>query len=130
VIAVRAGLKIVVASQPVDFRKGINSLAALVSQALNANPYCGDVFIFRSKRMDRLKLLAWDGTGMVLMTKWLEESRFIWPPIRDGAVHLSATQLAMLVDGLDWTRAPPNVVKQPTGVCKKWPVLLAIQANV
>jgi transposase len=78
-------LKIVVASQPVDFRKGINSLAALVSQALNANPYCGDVFIFRSKRMDRLKLLAWDGTGMVLMTKWLEESRFIWPPIRDGA---------------------------------------------
>ena len=80
-IVVRAGLKIVVASQPVDLRKGINSLAALVSQALNANPYCGDVFIFRSKRMDRLKLLAWDGTGMVLMTKWLEESRFIWPPI-------------------------------------------------
>jgi transposase len=100
----------------VDFRKGINSLAALVSQALNANPYCGDVFIFRSKRMDRLKLLAWDGTGMVMMTKWLEESRFIWPPIRDGAVHLSATQMAMLVDGLDWTRAPPNIVKQPTGV--------------
>jgi len=66
--------------------------------------------------MDRLKLLAWDGTGMVLMTKWLEESRFIWPPIRDGAVHLSATQMAMLVDGLDWTRASPNVVKQPTGV--------------
>jgi transposase len=53
---------------------------------------------------------------MVLMTKWLEESRFIWPPIRDGAVHLSATQMAMLVDGLDWTRAPPKVVKQPTGV--------------
>jgi transposase len=116
VIVARAGLKIVVASQPVDFRKGINSLAALVSQALNANPYCGDVFIFRSKRMDRLKLLAWDGTGMVLMTKWLEEGRFIWPPIRDGAVHLSATQLAMLLDGLDWTRAAPNVVKQPTGV--------------
>ena len=115
-IVVRAGLKIVVAAQPVDFRKGINSLAALVSQALNTNPYCGDVFIFRSKRMDRLKLLAWDGTGMVLMTKWLEESRFIWPPIRDGAVHLSATQMAMLVDGLDWTRAPPNVVKQPTGI--------------
>ena len=115
-IVIRAGLKIVVASQPVDFRKGINSLAALVSQALNANPYCGDVFIFRSKRMDRLKLLAWDGTGMVMMTKWLEESRFIWPPIRDGAVHLSATQLAMLVEGLDWTRTPPNIVKQPTGV--------------
>jgi transposase len=105
VIVVRAGLKIVVASQPVDFREGINSLAALVSQALNANPYCGDVFIFRSKRMDRLKLLAWDGTGMVLMTKWLEESRFIWPPIRDGAVHLSATIKSILQHGKLCTRA-------------------------
>jgi transposase len=50
-----------------------------VSEALRANPYCGDVFVFRSKRMDRVKLLAWDGSGMVLVTQWLHQGRFTLP---------------------------------------------------
>jgi transposase len=104
------------ATQPVDFRKSVHTLSALVSEALRANPYCGDVFIFRSKRLDRVKLLAWDGSGMVLVTKWLEEGRFTWPPISDGVVTLTATQLSMLIDGLDWTRVTPKVVKRPAGV--------------
>lgn len=112
-IAFGADLKIWVAAQPVDFRKSIHTLSALVSEALKANPYCGDVFVFRSKRADRVKLLAWDGSGMVLVTKWLEQGRFTWPPIRDGVVYLTATQLAMLIDGLDWTRVAPKAVKQP-----------------
>ena len=62
-IALRADLKVVLATQPVDFRKSVHTLSALVSEALHANPYCGDVFVFRSKRMDRVKLLAWDGSG-------------------------------------------------------------------
>ena len=65
-IALRPELKVVVAAQPVDFRKSLHTLSALVSEALRANPYCGDVFVFRSKRSDRVKLLAWDGSGMVL----------------------------------------------------------------
>jgi len=97
VIALRSDLKVVLAAQPVDFRKSVHTLSALVSEALRANPYC-DVFVFRSKRADRVKLLAWDGSGMVLVTKWLHQRRFTWPPIRDGVVHLSATQLAMLLD--------------------------------
>src|SRR5579864_7268285 len=101
------------AAQPVDFRKSVHTLAALLSEARLANPYCGDVFIFRSKRADRVKLLAWDGSGMVLVTKWLEQGRFTWPPIRDGAVHLSSTQLSILLDGLDWTHLSPKPVKQP-----------------
>jgi transposase len=112
-IALRADLKVLVAAQPVDFRKSIHTLSALVAEALRANPYCGDVFVFRSKRSDRVKLLAWDGSGMVLVTKWLEQGRFTWPAIRDGVVHLSATQLSMLLDGLDWTRVRPKAVKQP-----------------
>jgi transposase len=116
VIALRPDLKVVVAAQPVDFRKSVHTLSALVSEALRANPYCGDVFVFRSKRMDRVKLLAWDGSGMVLVTKWLEQGRFTWPPIRDGVVHLSPTQLAMLIDGLDWTRVAPQPVRRPTTV--------------
>lgn len=112
-ISLRADLKVVLATHPVDFRKSVHTLSALVSEALRANPYCGDVFVFRSKRMDRVKLLAWDGSGMVLVTKWLQEGRFTWPPIRDGVVYLSATQLAMLLDGLEWTRVSPKPVKQP-----------------
>ena len=69
-------LNAVLAAQPVDFRKSLHTLSALVSEALRANPYCGDVFVFRSKRMDRVKLLAWDGSGMVLVTKWLHQGRF------------------------------------------------------
>ena len=109
-------VKVVLAAQPVDFRKSLHTLSALVSEALRANPYCGDVFVFRSKRADRVKLLAWDGSGMVLVTKWLHQGRFTWPPIRDGVVHLSATQLAMLLDGLEWTRVSPKPVQQPTVV--------------
>ena len=97
-IALRPDLKVVLAAQPVDFRKSVHTLSALVSEALRANPYCGDVFVFRSKRADRVKLLAWDGSGMVLVTKWLHLGHFTWPPIRGGVVHLSATQLAMLLD--------------------------------
>jgi transposase len=63
-----------------------------------------------------VKLLAWDGSGMVLVTKWLEEGRFAWPPICDGVVSLTATQLSMLVDGLDWTRVTPKTVKRPVGM--------------
>jgi transposase len=113
VIGLRADLKVVLATQPVDFRKSVHTLSALVSEALHANPYCGDVFVFRSKRMDRVKLLAWDGSGMVLVTKWLHQGRFTWPPIRDGVAHLSATQLAMLLDGLEWTQVLPKPVRQP-----------------
>jgi transposase len=113
VIALRPGLKVVMAIQPVDFRKSVHTLSALVSEALRANPYCGDIFVFRSRRSDRVKLLAWDGSGMVLVTKWLHQGGFTWPPIRDGVVHLSAAQLAMLLDGLDWTRVSPKPVPQP-----------------
>jgi len=115
-ISLRADLKIMLAAQPIDFRKSVHTLSALVSEALRADPYCGDVFIFRSKRSDRVELLAWDGSGMVLVTKWLEEGRFTWPPIRYCVVSLTATQLSMLIDGLDWSRVTSKVVKRLVGV--------------
>ena len=113
-IALRAKLKVVVASQPIDFRRGVNGLAALVVEALAADPYCGDVFIFRSKRKDRLKLLAWDGSGMVLATKWLEDGGFTWPSITAGRVEISPEQMALLVASLDWTAAVAKPVRRPT----------------
>lgn len=106
-------VKVVLASKPVDFRKSVNGLAALVAEALGADPYDGRVFVFRSKRKDRLKCLMWDGSGMVLATKWLESGGFTWPPVTDGAVHLSAAQMALLLGGLDWTRAVAAPVRRP-----------------
>ena len=115
-IALRPDLKVMLASQPVDFRKSVHTLSALVSEALRANPYCGDVFVFRSKRVDRVKLLAWDGSGMVLATKWLEDGGFTWPPVTGGRVEISAEQMAVLVAGLDWTKLAPGPVRRPTKV--------------
>lgn len=100
----RPGLRIMLASQPVDFRRGMDSLASLVTQALSTDVFAGDIFIFRSKRSDRLKVLLWDGSGLCLVTKRLESGRFIWPPARDGAVTLTAAQLRLLFTGMDWTQ--------------------------
>ena len=109
----RPGLRIMVASEPVDFRKGMDSLAALVAQALASDPFTGDVFIFRSKRSDRLKLLVWDGSGLCLVTKRLESGAFTWPPVRDGAVTLTAAQMRLLVSGLDWTQLGVRAMPMP-----------------
>src|SRR5580658_3936472 len=93
-----------VACKPIDFRKGMNFLAALVTPGLAADPFAGDVFIFRSCRSDRLKLLNWDGSGLYLVMKRLESGAFTWPPVRDGAVTLHAAQLRLLFTGVDWTQ--------------------------
>jgi transposase len=111
-IAARAGVRVWVATQPVDFRRGVHGLVALVARALG-DPYAGDIFVFRSKRSDRIKLLAWDGSGIVLATKWLEQGRFVWPPVAAGVICLSATQLALLLDGLTWSGAVAPIVKRP-----------------
>jgi transposase len=88
-IGFRGQLRVLVATRPIDFRRGVHGLVAMVAQALIGDPYCGDIFVFRSKRKDRIKIIVWDGTGMVLVTKWLEEGGFTFPPVQDGAVSLT-----------------------------------------
>jgi transposase len=99
-----AGVRVVVATRPVDFRKGADGLAAIAQSVLRLDPFSGLIIIFRAKRADRIKLLVWDGTGLVLIWKRLETGAFRWPPITDGVMRLSAAQLATLLEGLDWTR--------------------------
>jgi transposase len=77
-ISIGAQRRVFVSTRPVDFRKGVHGLVALVAEDLKCNPYCGDVYVFRAKRKDRLKLLLFDGSGTVLATKWLENSDFAW----------------------------------------------------
>jgi transposase len=113
-ITVPAGVRVLVATKPVDFRRGADSLAALVREQFKHDPFSGTIFIFRSKRADRLKILAWDGSGLVLLWKRLEQGAFRWPPISDGMMRLSASQLAALVDGMDWSRLYAQEAPRPT----------------
>ena len=113
-ITVPAGIRVLVATKPVDFRKGGDGLAALVREALGEDPFSGTIFVFRSKRADRVKLLAWDGSGLVLFWKRLEQGAFRWPPISDGMMLLTASQLTALVDGMDWSRLHARDVARPT----------------
>jgi len=95
---------VMVATKPVDFRKGTEGLAALVREAMQADPFCGVVYVFRAKRADRVKLIFWDGTGMVLVAKRLEEGKFRWPSVQDAIMRLTAAELQALLEGLDWRR--------------------------
>ena len=113
-ILIPPGVRILLATQPVDFRRGMDSLAALVQQALRADPFAGDVFVFRSKRMDRVKILVFDGSGLCLFSKRLEAGRFCWPSPADGAVRLTAAQLATLLEGLPWHRLQPRPIRRPS----------------
>ena len=106
-------LKVLVATKPVDFRKGIDGLAALAREELRLEPASGVVLVFRSKRADRVKLLFWDGTGLVLVYKRLEEGKFRWPRIIDGVMRLTPGQMSALLEGLDWTRVHARRVRAP-----------------
>ena len=70
-IAVPAGMQVMVATRPVDFRRGADGLVALVRETLGQDPFSGTLFVFRSKRADRIKIVAWDGSGLVLFWKRL-----------------------------------------------------------
>ena len=106
-------VKVFVATRPVDFRKGIDGLALAVQEMFGLDPFCGAVFVFRSKRADRIKLLMWDQTGMVLVHKRLEDGTFVWPQIRDGVMRLSSAQRAALFEGLDWRLVRPVRARRP-----------------
>lgn len=109
-------VRVLVATRPVDFRKGIEGLAAAVRETLGCDPWSGVVYVFRSRRADRLKLLLWDGSGVVLLAKRLEQGSFRWPSIGDGVMRLTASQLSALLDGLDWARVRPVRVQAPRAV--------------
>ena len=102
---VPSGARIYLALAPVDMRKGFDGLAAQVQQVLRRDPFGGQLFLFRSRKGDRLKAIWWDGTGLCLFAKRLERGRFVWPKVLAGGIGLTPAQLAMLIEGLDWRRA-------------------------
>ena len=101
-IALPAGTRVWLAAGVTDMRKGMDGLAALVQTTLADNPFSGQLFAFRGRRGDLVKLLWFDGDGMCLFAKRLERGRFVWPQAQSGSVSLSAAQLSMLLEGIDW----------------------------
>lgn len=97
-------VKVMVATRPVNFRKGAEGLAALVNAEMGADPFSGAICVFRAKRADRIKLVFWDGSGVCLVSKRLEDGEFHWPRMQDGAMRLTAAQFSALFEGLDWKR--------------------------
>jgi len=120
-------VRVLVSTQPIDFRKGHDGLAAVVSSVLRKDPFTGTVFVFRSRRADRLKLLYWDDeedqetvwetvsptNGLVMAYKRLEDATFTWPAIKDGMMALNHAQFEALFAGLDWRRVKALETRPP-----------------
>ena len=106
-----SGTRVWLAAGVTDMRRGMYGLATLVEQTLASQVYGGDVFVFRGRRGDLIKVLWADRDGLCLFAKRLERGRFIWPHAVTGSVHLTPAQLSMLLEGIDWRR--PERTWQP-----------------
>jgi transposase len=96
------GTRIWLVAGHTDLRKGLDSLSVLVQNHLNGNPFTGEVYLFRGKSGNKVKVLWATPEGMSFLYKHLNDGKFVWPQVRDGTVCLSAAQLAMLLEGIDW----------------------------
>jgi len=94
-ISLPSGARIGLACGATDLRHGFDGLAALIQTQLSEDPFSGQLFVFRGRRGDRIKLLWWDGDGLCLFCKRLESGRFVWPQAVTGTVHLSPAQLSI-----------------------------------
>jgi transposase len=98
-IPVPSGVRVWLAVGRTDMRRGMNGLALQVQEALQRDPHAGDLFVFRG---NLIKILWHDGLGMSLYAKRLERGRFIWPTVAAGAIAISPSQLAYMLDRIDW----------------------------
>lgn len=105
-MTIPGSVKIFIGSAPFDMRKSIDGLKAIVEEELRENVFTGDLFVFVSRRCDRVKILTWDKGGFVLLYKRLERGQFKLPHMDPSvmAIQMDATQLAMLLDGIDVAR--------------------------
>jgi transposase len=101
-IPVSPSVRVWIATGVTDMRRGMNSLALQVQQGLKRDPHDGDLYIFRGKRGDLIKILWHDHIGMSLYAKRLERGRFIWPSPADGVVAITSAQLGYMLEGIDW----------------------------
>ena len=101
-IPVSSSVRVWLATGTTDMRRGMNGLALAVQQAFGRDPYAGDLYVFRGRRGDLIKVLWADHIGLSLYAKRLERGRFLWPAPADGVILISSSQLGYLLDGIDW----------------------------
>jgi transposase len=101
-----------IAAGHTDMRRGMQSLALQVQEAVKRDPHAGDLYVFRGRSGSLIRILWHDGIGMSLYAKRLERGRFIWPSATAGAVSISTSQLAYMLDGIDWRN--PQHTWRPT----------------
>ncbi len=101
-IPVPSGVRVWIASGATDMRRGMNGLSLQVQEAFGHDPFAGDLYIFRGRRGDLIKVLWHDGLGLSLYAKRLEKGRFLWPFPADGVVAITPAQLGYLLEGIDW----------------------------
>lgn len=94
-------VRIYIATGATDLRRAIDGLSALVRERLFLDPLSGHLFLFRNRRGDRLKILAWDRSGFWILYKRLEQGTFAWPAEESGPVEMRSTDLALLLGGVD-----------------------------
>ena len=111
-IPIPGGARVWIATGRTDMRKGMSSLAMQIQQGFGRNPHAGDLYVFRGRRGDLLKILWHDGIGMSLYAKRLERGRFLWPSTAGEAVTISVAQLGYLLSGIDWRM--PQETWRPT----------------
>jgi len=97
--------RILVARDPVDFRKQLDGLAAVCEVHLREHPLDGTLFVFRNRRKTAVKLLVWTHGGFLMLYKKLEQGRFAWPDLEDDRGTVTPAELAALMEGLDLSRA-------------------------
>jgi len=111
-IPLPTGVRVWIAAGPTDMRRGMQSLALQVQEGLERDPHAGDLYVFRGRSGSLIKILWHDGIGMSLYAKRLERGRFIWPAATSGVISISASQLAYMLDGIDWRN--PQHTWRPT----------------
>ena len=116
-------VRVLVATKPVDFRKGMIGLAAYVQHELQSDPFCGVVYVFRAKRADRVKLLFWDQTGLCLLSKRLEKGRFARLFSDTGPLRLTVSELQLFLEGCEWVGqlalSPPVLEREELAIAAR-----------
>lgn len=98
-------VRIFLAAEPADMRRGFDGLAALTSSVLRLDPLSGHLFVFRNRRGDRLKILYWDRDGLAVWAKRLESGVFRFPTPKDGRIEVTPAEMAAILEGIDLSRA-------------------------
>jgi transposase len=99
-------VRVFVCTQPADMRKGFDGLSAMATTIMSQDPLSGHFFVFRSKRGEKLKVLYWGGDGLCLWYKRLESGTFELTKGEGGTVEITSAELAMLIEGINFQRAP------------------------